>query len=169
MTDNFILPILVWPNDKLHGKCEDVTVFDDDLELLARKLLITMKHNNGIGLAAPQVGVLKNVLAIWIETTTAAVLVNPKITESSSEQFEFNEGCLSVPGYFEKRERPQRIVVKYQDIKGQEHETEFKDLYAFCVQHEIDHLNGKVFVDDLSMLKKTMVKAKIKKNRKKNK
>lgn len=159
------LKILRWPEDEsLHEKCVDVTQFDDNLVMTAFDMLHTMRTHNGVGLAAPQVGLLYNMITIWIEDTKPLVLVNPKITEASEELFEFNEGCLSVPGYFEDRKRPNRIVVKFQDVHtGEPKEFEYRGLYAFAIQHEIDHLNGKLFVDGLSMLKKSRIKAKIKK------
>jgi peptide deformylase len=158
------LKILQWPNDEaLHEQCEDVTEFDDRLLYTIHDMLYTMLSSNGIGLAAPQVGILQRLITIQIEPNKPLVLINPEIVEASEELFVFNEGCLSVPGYFEDRKRPARIVVKFQDEVGNHKEFEFRDLYAFCIQHEIDHLNGKVFVDGLSSLKTMRIKAKIKK------
>lgn len=158
-----IVSVLTWPNEKLHTKCEDVVEFDAELERLGRTLLFTMKSKNGIGLAAPQIGVLKNVLAIWIDEKSPMVLVNPVVVESSTELFKHREGCLSVPDYFEDRERPQKITLKFKDVKGGEHQVPFENLYAFAIQHEIDHLNGKVFVDGLSELKRARIKKKLQK------
>lgn len=158
-----ILPILVWPDEKLHTECTDVTEFDQELKQLTLNLFATMKNDNGIGLAAPQVGEFVNVLAIWIEQDKPVLLINPKIVEASDETFEWEEGCLSVPGYFEKRKRPNRIVVSYKTVTGDEKESEFRDLYAFAIQHEIDHLNGTLFIDGFSKFKLSRVKAKIKK------
>lgn len=162
---NDILPVIVYPDDRLHEKCVDVTEFNSELEAFGRQLLTTMKAEKGIGLAAPQVGVLKNIIAVWIEEKLPIVFVNPKITDVSKELYKFNEGCLSVPGYFEDRERPERIMVKFNDVHGNPYELEFTKLHAFCIQHEIDHLNGKVFIDELSMLKRSRIKTKIKKFR----
>jgi peptide deformylase len=156
-----ILNILKWPNEKLHQKCEDVVVFDDALDALGQSLLVTMKQKNGVGLAAPQVGVLLNVIAIWTDPLKPLVLVNPKTSSFGSEQFEVNEGCLSVPGYFEKRKRPGTIEILYNDIKGNEIRQTFTGLTAFCILHEIDHLNGKLFIDGASQLKKDIIKRKI--------
>jgi peptide deformylase len=160
------LPVLIWPNEKLHAPNTDVTVFDDELERLGRSLLRTMKGNNGVGLAAPQVGINKNIIAVWVDLNAPFVMVNPKIVSSNENLMEFEEGCLSVPGYFEKRKRPVEIIVEYQNVQGEQQIVQFIQLHAFCVQHEIDHLNGKVFVDDLSSLKKAIVKAKIAKTQK---
>lgn len=159
------LPILIWPNDKLRQESEEVTIFDSDLELLGRQLLDTMKARKGVGLAAPQCGIMKRVIAVWIDDVLPLVFVNPVIIEQSEDKFSFKEGCLSVPGYFEARERAKKITLEVQDVTGKKHTHEWEDLYAFCIQHEIDHLNGKVFVDDLSMLKKDRIKAKIRKYR----
>jgi peptide deformylase len=159
-----LLPILKWPDDeRLHQKSVDVTVFDEELEHLALDLLHTMKTANGVGLAAPQTGNMLNIITIWIEAEKPLGLVNPVIVETSEELFEFNEGCLSVPGYFEDRKRPAKIVVKFVDVKGEPHEFECNGLYAFAIQHEIDHLNGRVFVDGASPLKRARIKSKIRK------
>lgn len=157
-----ILPILIWPDERLNQVCENITTFDDWLKQVSLDMFATMKYNNGVGLAAPQVGILANVITISIDGIDL-FFANPEIVESSERLYAWDEGCLSVPGYFEKRRRPQRIVVKYKNINGYEKEKEFQGLFAFAIQHEIDHLNGKVFVDDLSSLKKDRVKNKIKK------
>ena len=159
-----LLPILKWPDDeRLHEKSVDVTVFDADLECLARDLFHTMECSKGVGLAAPQTGNMINMITVRLEIDRPLCFVNPVILDTSEELFEFNEGCLSVPGYFEDRKRPKKIVVRFQDLKGVQHELELHDLYAFCVQHEIDHLNGKVFVDGASMLKRSRIKNRMKK------
>jgi len=161
------LKILKWPNDdQLHQVSVDVTKFDDSLKSLAFDMLYTMKQADGIGLAAPQVGEFINMIVIWlpIEEHMPLMIVNPNIITASDELMTFNEGCLSVPGYFEDRERPKQIVLQYHDISGVErHETEFTGLYAFAIQHEMDHLIGKLFIDNASMLKKAMIKSKMKK------
>ena len=159
-----LLPILKWPSDeKLHEKSVDVISFDEELEHLAQDLFHTMKVGEGIGLAAPQTGNMINVIVIWIEPERPLAIVNPTITETSDDLYQFNEGCLSVPGYFENRKRPAKIVIECQDLKGNHHEYEFNGLYAFVIQHEIDHLNGKLFVDGASLLKKERIRAKMKK------
>jgi peptide deformylase len=162
-----ILPILNWPDDQLHQVSADVTEFIPELEQLGTNLLMTMKTRNGVGLAAPQCGVLLNVIAIWIEEKQPMVLVNPKITYASDDLMKFEEGCLSVPGYFEDRERPRTIQVVFQDVKGEKHDVEFNNLYAFCIQHELDHLAGKLFIDGSSELKKDRIRARMRKVAKK--
>ncbi len=159
------LPILKYPNPKLHEVSTPVTLFGPEQEEFGKALLVTMKAQKGIGLAAPQVGILKRIIAIWIDEQAPMVFFNPEIVSSSEELFPFSEGCLSVPGYFEDRQRAKTIKLKFQDNLGTEHEAEFKDIYAFCIQHEIDHLNGRVFIDDLSELKKDRIKTKIRKRK----
>lgn len=160
------LPILKYPDERLHLPCKDVTVFDDDLKEFSQVLLRTMKEQRGIGLAAPQVNVHKNIIVVWAEPYMPMTFVNPVIIEASEDLFNFSEGCLSVPGYFEDRDRPKRISLEFLDVHGVRQEIEFHDLNAFCIQHEIDHLKGKVFIDDLSELKKERIKTKIRKSRK---
>lgn len=157
------LPILKYPNPKLHEISTPVTKFGSELESFGKDLFVTMKANGGVGLAAPQVGILKRIIAVWVEEEHPMVFFNPEIVSSSEDMFPFREGCLSVPGYFEGRERARNITLKFQDYLGTQHEAEFKDVYAFCIQHEIDHLNGRVFIDNLSELKKDRIKTKIKK------
>ena len=176
-----IRPVLVWPNSKLSQQCEIVTEFDDELGQLLMDMFFTADSNNGIGLAAPQVGVLKNVIVLSmphnrrlqnLESPTATpeysetfkehtALINPEIIESGGADFKMTEGCLSVPGYFEERHRPYTVTVRYQDARGRERVDTFTHMKAFVVQHEMDHLTGKVFVDELSSLKKDRVKKKI--------
>lgn len=172
------LPIVLWPDKRLSRTCEDVTEFDDQLRSFVASMLVTMKAEAGLGLAAPQVGINKNILAIDIplsmqKPTTGTetpevesvyrpfVVINPKILEVDEKMFKWEEGCLSVPGYFEDRERPWRIVVEYFNDDGRKHTTEFTNLFAFAIQHEMDHLEGKVFVDGLSRLKQDRVKKKM--------
>jgi len=159
-----LLHIIRWPDERLHLVCKPVTLFDDWLDQFALDLFATMKHNDGIGLAAPQVGIPIRAFGIWIETDIGPTLfVNPEITWASNIGFSWEEGCLSVPGYFEQRKRPNRILVQFQDIKGKHHETEFDGLCAFAIQHELDHLDGNVFVDGSSKLKTSRIKNKMKK------
>ena len=157
-----LLPLEYWPSDALHKPCEDVVEFDTDLKQLIYDMAYTMHRRNGLGLAGPQAGKLLNV--IIVETRTLIPMVNPRIIESDDRyNYSMEEGCLSVPGYYEKRSRPQRVVVEYQRSNGIKTQTEFQGMAAFLVQHEIDHLDGKIFVDDVSNLKKDRVKKKMKK------
>lgn len=167
-----LLSIVKWPDNRLHKKCEDITTFDNEDNKFLTQLFVdmayTMVEEQGIGIAAPQVGVMANFIVILHQNPGAKkpgplALVNPKIVSSSEEQFEWEEGCLSVPGFFEVRERPKMIVVQYNDLDGTLKESEFHGLYAFLILHEIDHLNGKLFIDNLSNLKKEqVVKKKVK-------
>lgn len=165
-----VLPVKTWPNDDtdLHKESQNVRVFDDTLKQVAVDLLTTLRANNAIGLAAPQVGIKVNVLALWIEEEKPYILVNPRLTEIVyTELFEWEEGCLSVPGFYEKRKRPGKVVIQYWDIEGKEHSAEFHGIYAFAVQHEMDHLKGHLFIDGASRLKRMRIKKKIKKAAKK--
>lgn len=155
--------ILTWPDEGLHIECHDVVDFNEDLEHLVADMFVTMTANEGVGLAAPQIGELSNVIVIRIEPENPLVLINPEIIDSSDTMFEFEEGCLSVPGHYEKRKRPESITVKFKDLKGEDREFEFLKLYAFAIQHEIDHLHGKVFVDGASWFKKGKIEKKMKK------
>lgn len=160
------LKVITWPDERLHAQCEDVTTFDDEDNKFLTQLFLDMSHTmvtqQGIGLAAPQVAVMINFLVILHQNPGAKkpepiALVNPKIVSSSEDMFEWEEGCLSVPGFFENRKRPKVVVVEFQDLVGDKFEMEFHGLYAFVVQHEIDHLKGKLFIDNMSKLKKTLV------------
>jgi peptide deformylase len=155
--------ILVWPDDRLHQEGSDVTEFNEELEHLVEDMFVTMTAHEGVGLAAPQIGELLNIITIRIEPNNPLVLINPTIIGTSDADFTFEEGCLSVPGHFEKRKRPDLISVRFQDVKGEEHEFDFLNLYAFAIQHEMDHLNGKVFVDGASWFKQGRIEKKIKK------
>lgn len=164
-----ILPLVVWPDNRLNVPCVDVEDFGPSLHQLVVDMFATMEANEGIGLAAPQVGVHQNVVVLWLEQTAPMVFINPTIVTSSEELFSWEEGCLSVPGYFEERKRPKTVVIQYKDASGSDHEVEFHDLYAFAIQHEIDHLRGRVFVDGASTLKQFRIKNKIKKTLNKRK
>lgn len=160
------LPVLRWPYDvdALHQKSAPVEVFDNELKQLILNMFATMKTLGGVGIAAPQVGAFKRVLVIQLEEGKPLICVNPEIVEVvGNETFEWEEGCLSVPGYFNTAKRPNSIIVKFYDDEENVHEMELHGLYAFAFQHEYDHLEGKLFVDDLSMLKRMRAKEKVKK------
>lgn len=163
-----ILPIVQYPDQRLAQKAKPVTVFDDKLAKLAEDMAQTMYEAPGVGLAAPQVGELIRMVVIDIsdEKNDLHVLVNPVIEAASDEVVECEEGCLSLPGLYEKVKRPARVKVKYQNLKGEPHEMECDELMSVCAQHEIDHLDGTVFIDHLSMLKKQRAAAKLAKMRK---
>ena len=163
-----IRDILVWPDAGLTKESERVTEFDDNLRMLAADMFATIGVLDGIGLAAPQIGVHKAVIVLRIESDKPIIIVNPTVTVLSQEMFKWEEGCLSVPGYFKKRERPNDIALRFQDTEGVEHHVHFSGLYAFAVQHEVDHLYGKCFVDGMSKLWHPNIKKKIRKQRSKN-
>ncbi len=160
-----IRDILVWPDPKLKREAERVTVFDENLQNLAADMFATMGALDGIGLAAPQINILKAVITLRIEQDKPMIIINPTVTVIGEEMFEWEEGCLSVPGYFKKGERPKNIAVRFQDLAGVEHHVQFGGLYAYAIQHEVDHLYGKCFVDGLSRLRWPNIKKKIKKQR----
>lgn len=158
--------IITWPATVLSEKCNDVTTFDHEyLYEFISNLVYTMLQNNGLGLAAPQIGLAKNIIVInkqWAGGYIPMLLINPEIADVTAKAaFTMNEGCLSVPGYFEDRSRYSGVIIKYQDAAGKHHLEEFYNQNAFVVQHEIDHLRGKVFTDDLSELKKGRIMKKI--------
>lgn len=159
-----LLPILEFPNRRLNDMSQAVSVFDTELLQLVVDMFETMRNEDGIGLAAPQVGVFKRVVVLEVQANTPLIFVNPEIVAiGNDELMEWEEGCLSVPGYFEMRKRLKSVVVKYQTAKGEVREAQFTGIYAFAIQHEIDHLNGKTFVDGASQYKSERIRAKIKK------
>ena len=154
-------PILLHPNPKLKKICEPVLEIDDSLLKLSDDMLETMYHAPGIGLAASQVGILTRIIVMDCEKEEAAkgkpiVMINPEIVASSDEENIYEEGCLSIPEHFAEIKRPTSVQVRWLDRNGNEQEQEFDGLWSTCVQHEIDHLNGKLFIDRLSPLKKEM-------------
>ncbi|HEX4884776.1 MAG TPA: peptide deformylase [Casimicrobiaceae bacterium] len=159
-----ILPILEYPDPRLKKVAARVTDFGPDLVKLARDMAETMYAAPGVGLAATQVDVHKRVIVIDLSETKddLLVLVNPEIVEADGEA-ECEEGCLSVPGYYDKVTRAARVRVRAQDEHGKPYEREADGLLAVCIQHEMDHLVGKVFVDYLSPLKRARLSAKLKK------
>jgi peptide deformylase len=162
-----MLTILEFPDPRLRTRARPVAVFDKALGELIDAMLATMYAAPGIGLAATQVNVHQQVLVLDVseEKNQPLALVNPKILERDGEQV-YQEGCLSVPGIFADVERAERIVVQAQDRNGQSLELEAHGLLAVCIQHEMDHLIGKLFVDYLSPLKREMVRKKLEKSRK---
>jgi peptide deformylase len=160
--------ILIHPDPRLKKVCAPVTEITDDLRRLADDMLQTMYDAPGIGLAAPQVGVIKRLLVMdCVKDPEAAprpmVLFNPKVTWSSEDKTTYEEGCLSIPEQYAEVERPASVTVRWQDREGAENEETFSGLWATCVQHEIDHLNGKLFIDYLGPLKRQMITRKMEK------
>ncbi|MDO5530390.1 peptide deformylase [Sutterella sp.] len=165
------LPVIQYPHPVLAAKAEPVTVFDDDLRRLAADMAETMYDAPGVGLAANQVGVLKRMVVIDVteEKTGLTVFVNPEIIEKSDTLIDHEEGCLSLKGLYEHVKRPDHVRVRAQDLDGKTFELDCEGLLAICVQHETDHLDGIVFIDHLSMLKKQRAATKLRKLRREEK
>ncbi len=159
-----IRPILKIPDPKLKLVSEPIAQFDDKLKTLVNDMLETMYDAPGIGLAAIQIGVAQRLLVIDLakeeEPKAPMVFANPEIVSISEELSTYEEGCLSIPDYYEEVERPAKIKLKYQDETGKSCEMEADGLLATCLQHEIDHLNGIMFIDHISKLKRTRVMTK---------
>lgn len=157
-----LLPILRYPDPRLKKVAAPVAKVDDSIRTLARNMAETMYEAPGIGLAATQVDVHKQLVVIDISETKdqLLVLINAKILSREGAQ-EGEEGCLSVPGIYDRVERAERVTVQFLDLEGNEQTLEAEGLLAVCIQHELDHLNGRVFVDYLSQLKQTRIKAKL--------
>ena len=165
-----ILQILEFPDPKLRKIAEPVTVFDEKLEVLIEDMLETMYEAEGIGLAATQVDVHKRLLLIDVSENrdSPQVFINPEIEILEDELSEYDEGCLSVPGFYETVSRPRKVKIIAQDSKGEKFEQVAEDILATCIQHEIDHLDGKLFVDYLSILKRQRIRSKLEKEHKKS-
>ena len=164
-----ILPILTAPDPRLKKKSLPVETVDAGVRQLMDDMLETMYAAPGIGLAAPQVGVLKRVIVLDIDRedvkTGPLFMANPEIVEASDDDVIYEEGCLSVPDIFADVDRPATCRVRYQDLEGETHEEDLEGLMATCIQHEMDHLEGILFIDHLSRLKRNMALKKLKKLR----
>ena len=159
-----IRKILKFPDQDLRIKAKPVESFDDELKTLTDDMFDTMHSVNGIGLAATQIGVAKQVAVIDVspEKNEPLVIVNPAIQIlDPSKTEDYDEGCLSVPGFFEKISRPSDIKLTYQDLNGKKQEIKPEGLLTKVVQHELDHLNGRLFVDHISELKRRRIRNKI--------
>ncbi|MAH77484.1 MAG: peptide deformylase [Gammaproteobacteria bacterium] len=159
-----IRKILKFPDQDLRIKAKPVETFDEELKTLTDDMFETMHSVNGIGLAATQIGVAKQVAVIDIslEKNEPLVIVNPAIQIlDPSKTEDYDEGCLSVPGFFEKISRPSDIKLSYQDLNGKKEEIKPEGLLTKVVQHELDHLNGRLFVDHISELKRRRIRNKI--------
>jgi peptide deformylase len=170
------LQIKTYPDPVLTQIATEVTEFNDDLKTLCKNMLFTMYHAPGIGLAAPQIGLSKRIFVIDVdysreETSEGSgeytmgdfnpkIFINPIIKEKKGE-IKYQEGCLSLPGVFEDVKRFENIEVEYQDTDGKSHTMEADELLSICIQHENDHLDGIVFIDRLSALKKNFFKKKL--------
>ena len=165
-----LLEIIKEPNPILRKKADNVLNVDDDIRKLMDNMLETMYQAPGIGLAAPQVGILKKVIVIDLskddEPKKPFFIVNPKIIWKSEELSSREEGCLSIPGHFAEVVRPKKCKLQYLDYNGKKQEVEADDLLSTCIQHEVDHCDGVLFIDYLSKLKKDMIIKKLKKQKK---
>lgn len=157
-----LLPILRFPDPRLKKIAVPVTKIDAGIRRLAADMAETMYEAPGIGLAATQVDVHKRVVVIDVseEKNDLRVFINPELNNCQGSTLG-EEGCLSVPGVYDKVERAERVTVRYLDLEGKPQVLEADGLLAVCIQHEIDHLNGKVFVDHLSQLKQTRIRNKL--------
>ena len=156
-----IRPLVLLPDPRLRLKSEPVESVTDEIRRLAEDMLATMYDAPGVGLAAIQIGVPKRVVVMdpskKDEERRPAVLINPEITWASEETNSYEEGCLSIPEYYEEVERPAKVKFRYTDLSGKTVEQDAEGLVAICIQHEIDHLNGVLFIDHLSKLKRDRV------------
>jgi len=157
-----ILNILYYPDKRLHKVAKPVASVDDRVRQLAKDMAETMYDAPGVGLAATQVDVHERVIVIDVseDSNDLLVLINPEILWSSEDSQVYEEGCLSVPGIYDEVERAAEIKVRSLDLNGKPFEFDAEGLLGVCVQHEIDHLNGKVFVEKLSMLKQIRIRTK---------
>ena len=157
-----LLPILRYPDPRLYKKAVPVEKVNDSIRKLAADMTETMYAAPGIGLAATQVDVHKRLIIIDIseDRSQLITLINPEITARDGEQLA-EEGCLSVPGIYEKVPRNERVTVRALDLQGEPFVLQAEGLLAVCIQHEIDHLQGRVFVDYLSRLKQTRIRARL--------
>ena len=163
-----IRPILIHPDPRLKKVCEPVGEITADLCKLAEDMLQTMYDAPGVGLAAPQVGVLKRVIVMDCVKQAdipprPMVLFNPEVVWSSEDLATYEEGCLSIPEQYAEVQRPERVQVRWLGLDGTAQQEEFAGLWATCVQHEIDHLNGRLFIDHLGPLKRQMITRKMQK------
>ncbi|MDR3482112.1 MAG: peptide deformylase [Burkholderiaceae bacterium] len=158
-----LLNILRYPDPRLHKIAKPVTVFDERLKKLVEDMAETMYDAPGVGLAASQVDVHRQLIVIDTSETRSdlRVFINPEIVWASAELQVYEEGCLSVPGIYDGVERHSQVKVKALDAEGKSFEVEAEGLLAVCIQHEMDHLKGKVFVEYLSPLKRNRIKAKM--------
>jgi len=158
-----LLTILKYPDSRLHTVARPVTTVDDRVRSIVRQLADTMYDAPGIGLAATQCDIHERIVVVDVSETMneLRVFINPEIVQTSPELKRWEEGCLSVPGVFDEVERPDRVMVRALDEFGQPFTVEADGLLAVCLQHELDHLNGRVFVQHLSRLKQTRIRGKL--------
>ena len=162
--------IIIEPDPILRKKCEPLEKVDDEVRKLMKEMLEIMYEAPGIGLAAVQIGILKRLVVIDLskenEKKNPLFFINPKIVQRSDNKSVYEEGCLSLPGQFAEIERPAECTLNYIDFFGKEKELKAEGLLATCIQHEVDHLDGVLFIDYLSKLKKDMIIKKLVKHKK---
>jgi len=165
------MTILEFPDPRLRKVAAPVAVVDDSIREILDNMIETMYDAEGIGLAATQVNVHKRMLVMDISEDHAEpiIFINPEITVLDPEPIGYEEGCLSVPGYYEMVTRPRKVLIKALDRNGNPFEIEAEGILAVCIQHEIDHLDGKLFVDYLSTLKRQRIKSKLEKEHRQQK
>ena len=162
-----LLKILIFPDPRLRTKAKPVQNIDGSIKELSDDMLETMYEGEGIGLAATQINVHKRIIVVDItkEKNEPQVLINPEITKIiDPEKRAYSEGCLSVPGFYEELKRPSSVEVSYQDLEGKMNTQVISGLLSVVIQHEIDHLDGKIMVDSLSNLKREMIRKKLMKS-----
>ena len=164
-----ILPILKYPNSRLREKAKTVEVFDERIKDIVTNMIDTMMDAKGIGLAATQVDIHLRIVVIDIseDYSSPTIFINPEMKITDETPKSYTEGCLSIPGIQEPVERPTEVLVNAFDQEGNPFEKKYTGLMATCIQHEIDHLNGKLFIDYLSPLKRQLIRKQIKKNKSK--
>ena len=162
-----LLPIIVAPDPRLNVKCEDVDKVTDELRQLMDSMLETMYNAPGIGLAAPQVGVTKRIIVVDVsnskDVSSPYKMVNPEIVWHSEQLVDYEEGCLSLPEQYAQVKRPDEIHLSYVDASGVIQNLKTSGILATCIQHEIDHLDGRLFVDHISKLRRDLIIRKLKK------
>lgn len=158
-----VLKILIFPDQRLRTIAKEILVIDDEIKALASNLLETMYEGKGIGLSATQANIHKRILVVDVsdEKDSPLILINPKIEVLNEEEEVSSEGCLSVPGFFEEVSRPSEISITALNLEGEKFTIVATNLLAVAVQHEMDHLDGKIFVDFLSNLKRQRIKKKL--------
>ena len=161
------LKILIFPDPKLRKVAKKIDKFDKSLEMLSKNMLKTMYEAEGIGLAATQVDIHIRLVVMDLseERNEPRVFVNPEYTILDKSPFTYEEGCLSIPGFNEEISRPSKILLKWQDLQGNFYEEKPDGIFTVCAQHEIDHLDGKLFVDYLSPIKRDRIRKKLENRR----
>lgn len=159
-----LLPILKYPNERLHIVAQPVKEIDERIKKLTQDMAETMYEARGIGLAATQIDVHERVVVIDLseERNDLLVLINPVITHKEGETT-YEEGCLSIPTVYDKVQRAEKVSIEYKDLDGKTQKLDADGLLAICIQHEIDHLDGKLFIEYLSPMKQNRIKTKMKK------